>query len=78
MKVAAQGFELDAAAPALSTAATELRRRYESSQAAVPCFTLVCTGFTLQMQAALHYATRTGKRKLDGQAGGKRVKRETK
>ena len=77
MKVAAQGLEQDAAAPAtVSAAANELKRQYDSGQAAIPCFTLVCTSFTLQMRVTLHNATRAGKRKFDGQVEGKRIKKE--
>ena len=79
MGVAAKGLGQEAATPeTVSAAATELRRQYESGQAAVPCFTLVCTGFTTQVHAVLHEAaTHTRKRKYSGQKdGGKRVKGE--
>jgi len=74
----AKGLGQDAAIPeTVSAAATELKRQYESGQAAVPCFTLVCTGFTMQVRAALQDAlTHTRKRKYSGKDGGKRVKRE--
>jgi len=73
-----KGLGQDAEIPeTVSAAATELKRQYESGQAAVPCFALVCTGFTMQVNTALHEAaTHTRKRKSGGKDGGKRVKRE--
>lgn len=63
---------------AVFAAVTELRRGYESGKEAIPCFALVCTGFTPQVHTALATA-RIGKRESDAQleAGGKRFKRET-
>jgi len=82
MRVAVEGLGQEQATPeTISAAATELRRQYESGQVAVPCFMLVCTGFTMQLHAALHEAaTLTRKRKLSGRLdnGGKRVKGEAK
>ncbi|KAF9654063.1 hypothetical protein BDM02DRAFT_3086589, partial [Thelephora ganbajun] len=79
IRAAAQRPGQDTVTPAtVSAAAAELRQQYESGQAVVPCFTLICTGYTMQVHAAMHgTVTRTGKRKADGQAGGKRIKRET-
>lgn len=71
-------FGQDAANPArISAAAMQLREQYDAGKATAPCFTLVCTGFTMQVYEALQSAaTRTRKRESDVQAGGKRVKRE--
>jgi len=64
----------------VSATASELRKQYDMGLARIPCFTLVCTGFTAELHAALYgAATRGTKRGLDGldQAGGKRVKKES-
>lgn len=77
-RVAAEGLGQDAAIPeTVSAAAAELKRQYQSGQAVVPCFTLVCMGFTMEVYAALHkVATHSKKRKSSEKDGGKRVKRE--
>jgi len=78
LRVAAERLGQTATPATISAAAAEVRQQFESAQATVPCFTLVCTGFTTQIQTALHYApAETRKRKLSGQGGGKRVKKET-
>jgi hypothetical protein len=79
VRVAAERLGRDAAiVGAVSAAATELKKKYESGQAAVQCFALVCVGFTMRAPAASwDTATRTEKRKFNGQPGGRRIKRET-
>jgi len=78
VRVATQKLGQDAVTPAaVSAAVTELKEQYESGHATIPCFTLVCTGFTAQVHTALQSAeTRTRKRKANGQVQGKRIKRE--
>ena len=76
-RVAAQKLGAKATPAAICTAAAELKQQYKSGKETVPCFALVCTGFTMQVHETLcDAAAPTRKRKLEGQAGGKRAKIE--
>lgn len=81
MRVASKRLGQEIETPiALAATAIEIKQQINTGQTTVPCFALVCTGFTLEVRKALQgVSTQTGKRKSirHDEVGVKRIKGET-